>query len=933
MGSESALLVSLIKNLAKDSSSEAQRDRVKDELTENYRREDEKLEKIVENHYDHLKGSVTAFTHISARVVESRNRIRTLRRTIDECKTKLRCRRDELRKLWTESVQSKETLRLLDKIESVKKAPEDLKVFTDSRQYLDATHLLVKTVDLLDGELAGVKALAGMRTEMAAEKAKLLEVLREELHRHVYVRSSAAQVRKRHKLQSIENLKPSPQMPKKLLAVSGKTAGDSRAGSSEDVHSAEGLEPDLEDGSQYLTMLVECLAVLKMTPDIVETLKKKLPSDLEGIVDGITEQIADNSHMTGLLATHQPHLLLELLLQCFDKFRAIATAHSVVLTALRKSITENPDGGTVELYKEADVWSAIQYSVERLLTQYLDLRSFTSNTHRLTTFGDAGSLSSYFMPKKKGGGHKGQKKKLFRFEASSHALSVKSYMREQWELQQEEGIEESMPHAMMPRLSSTPIFVCKPDMKNITLVFVPLRAFIKEIEVATDCEPDSHCLLYEFLEDYVVNTFLESVADEMTSKLEAAIKGFDVQRVLADDSMLKQAGSAAPSKPVLQSAVVMEQNMRELRDMMERLPPYAEHFLNMISDMLLKYRDSCSQLYKHILGVTEDGRLRTISGMWAKDEDIRRLLKSFPAWTHMQQQQEQQGHHKSKKVQEDLETVQEHHRQECEMLTRNIGDRLLIKSAVVLSLGDLKVVAHLQESLEWLANRTEALLATLTSLSSVSIKKGSVEVPGALLRGVDQLRDELCDLAETCLIMLHLEIRCHCYFFLLPAAKQSTYVHDSDSMEVDEHVRFFNNDLKSTKEVMEEALSYAKFKYLFEGLGYLIASILISSTNFLGAINDYGIKRMCNNIYNLQQNLTNITMSRELDLARARQYFELLFLNPEELLTVIVEQGPQFTEVQYGHILRLGSQRLPKTERDKLPRQLDRLREILQDLI
>ena len=33
------------------------------------------------------------------------------------------------------------------------------------------------------------------------------------------------------------------------------------------------------------------------------------------------------------------------------------------------------------------------------------------------------------------------------------------------------------------------------------------------------------------------------------------------------------------------------------------------------------------------------------------------------------------------------------------MLTRNIGDRLLIKSAVVLSLGDLKVVAHLQESL------------------------------------------------------------------------------------------------------------------------------------------------------------------------------------------------------------------------------------------
>ena len=134
------------------SSSEAQRDRVKDELTENYRREDEKLEKIVESkkllspsnrtekhnakldHYDHLKGSVTAFTHISARVVESRNRIRTLRRTIDECKTKLRCRRDELRKLWTESVQSKETLRLLDKMYRKKNLPEILGSISSSSQ-------------------------------------------------------------------------------------------------------------------------------------------------------------------------------------------------------------------------------------------------------------------------------------------------------------------------------------------------------------------------------------------------------------------------------------------------------------------------------------------------------------------------------------------------------------------------------------------------------------------------------------------------------------------------------------------------------------------------------------------------------------------------------------------------------------------------------
>lgn len=37
----------------------------------------------------------------------------------------------------------------------------------------------------------------------------------------------------------------------------------------------------------------------------------------------------------------------------------------------------------------------------------------------------------------------------------------------------------------------------------------------------------------------------------------------------------------------------------------------------------------------------------------------------------------------------------------------------------------------------------------------------------------------------------------------------------------------------------------------------------------------------CRNIFAIQQNLTNITMSREADLDRARQYYELLYSNPD----------------------------------------------------
>ena len=54
------------------------------------------------------------------------------------------------------------------------------------------------------------------------------------------------------------------------------------------------------------------------------------------------------------------------------------------------------------------------------------------------------------------------------------------------------------------------------------------------------------------------------------------------------------------------------------------------------------------------------------------------------------------------------------------------------------------------------------------------------------------------------------------------------------------------------------------------GLGHLISCILINGAQYFRRINESGIKKMCRNIFVLQQNLTNITMSREADLDVAR---------------------------------------------------------------
>lgn len=114
-----------------------------------------------------------------------------------------------------------------------------------------------------------------------------------------------------------------------------------------------------------------------------------------------------------------------------------------------------------------------------------------------------------------------------------------------------------------------------------------------------------------------------------------------------------------------------------------------------------------------------------------------------------------------------------------------------------------------------------------------------------------------------------------------------------------------NKDISAIEEAMSASLQQHKFQYIFEGLGHLISCILINGAQYFRRISESGIKKMCRNIFVLQQNLTNITMSREADLDFARQYYEMLYNTADELLNLVVDQGVKYTELEYIHALTL----------------------------
>lgn len=106
---------------------------------------------------------------------------------------------------------------------------------------------------------------------------------------------------------------------------------------------------------------------------------------------------------------------------------------------------------------------------------------------------------------------------------------------------------------------------------------------------------------------------------------------------------------------------------------------------------------------------------------------------------------------------------------------------------------------------------------------------------------------------------------------------QSNYAGPIDDLDPDSNVLKLNKDLSGMEEMMTQSLQPKKFKYaclsilfykmllsfylfflhklwneillfpcryIFESLGYLVASILINSVQFLNKINENGIKKM-----------------------------------------------------------------------------------------
>lgn len=263
-----------------------------------------------------------------------------------ETKSGLLTTKPELRGLATASQSYDDILQLFNQIEHIQSLPERLEARISEKRFLSAVEILQEALRLVRRpELEKIGGLGDLRTYFSNQETSLVDILIEELHDHLYLKSPYCQDRWKA-LTSDDTKGDQNGMGANVIAAWEKPLYRFLTNLDFSVPLTEDASRNPEaDTFHYVHVLIEALNRMGNLEVVVDRIEQRLPVELFSVVDKTSAEIAaryrtnaagfsssdgPTTDLSSLLNSGRGHVLSEFLWNLYAKFEAIAEGHRVI---------------------------------------------------------------------------------------------------------------------------------------------------------------------------------------------------------------------------------------------------------------------------------------------------------------------------------------------------------------------------------------------------------------------------------------------------------------------------------------------------------------------------------------------------------------------------------------------------------------------------
>lgn len=879
------------------------------------------LKTVVNEHYTDFNSAVGTYHKIQNAIRESQSRVRQLKSGLMNVKGNMLTTRPELRTLAEQSGELDDMIVMLTNIEALKLIPAKLEEKISEKKFLGAVDLLMESLtSITKSDYDGIGAISDLRSYFANQEGTLLDILVEELHDHLYLRSPYCKDRWKGKSSTGED-----RDPKDHLLGAGVNPWDRPF--SHYLTNADITTPMVEDASKnpeadtfyYIHMIVESLSKLGQLGEAVSRIDQRMPMELYKVVEKTNHDIDAKypSHLRGqtakggkkLLSLHvddgRNQVLSDFLWTLYSKFEAIAESHRVlhevvggVVAREKLPKPERYIGGFKEL------WKLYQMEMRSLLHDYLATNGDMTLRSSLTTTSSTDIFSR---------SQRDKSKKMFKLSE----MDQKSEAMKAEEDELDEILKSSVPGLVSKSRARTGAdllsdrtgqdssaaghkLLVEPGVFNMTVLLAPSLTFLqrlKDVVPSTSNIPMS--TLTSFLDDFLINVFHPQLEDAVTELCTQCM--IDLEAFSEDTQWAKHS-----PHPVFKGTTAFLGLIRAFSSMLSAIPQ-DQIFTQLIINQLVTYYDKCFGYYKSLVSrvapSNANPNINTLSlkaaASWAESGDVHDVAVEVLKYD---------------KTTSDGPLLPE-------LITKEVQALLVATKATPLSsydiISDPKSVHQLSllyNSMQWLSSalaqlrhidatvshghtrtasqsrnpRRWTLVASLRSPTRFPAHPGAV-VPVYLpltsesAIPFDNTVASFRTLAQTTLLTLHIDIRCGIIHQLgrtlrgpeftsptspsdnrdssaLPALDSGLYpyVLASPPSSASPLVLELNNDLIAFDSNIANYLGTKEQNFILLGLAKLVDRYLVVAADSIGVMNTNGAERVRIDAMVIQQNLRAI---------------------------------------------------------------------------